>query len=101
MVEERVGFLPGQRALEALVRGHPPIDLVFTRGGVPVQVSATGASQGRGGQLEDAPGVEAVNGLHAPFAETARADDGGSAMILQAGRDDLTGAGAAAVDEAD
>src|SRR5260370_18940103 len=102
MVLQIVLLLGPELQIEARVGRDAPFVLVAALGAGTVEVAAGRTPECRGGQLEFALagiGVEPVDGLHAPLAVAAAADDDASAVVFQTGRDDLAGAGAAAVDQ--
>ncbi len=65
-----------------------------------MDVLAAGPQVAGGGQLQGAlAALQLDDVLHAPLAPGALADDDRPLVVLQAGRDDLAGAGAVAVDQ--
>src|SRR5262249_26695190 len=95
-----VALLARQVEAVTLVRTHAPVLGVLAAGRRLVQVLAARPPERRDGQL-DLAAVEVLDVLHAPLAVGALTHDDRPLVVLQAGRDDLAGAGAHAVDQAD
>src|SRR5207253_1849396 len=100
VLEQLVALLARQLDQVAAVGRHAPDVVVLAGGAGLVQVHAVGPPERGDGHLELAA-VEGLDVLHAALAVAALAHDDRPLVVLEAGRDDLAGAGAAAVDQAD
>src|SRR5262249_46325135 len=99
-LKQVLALLARQVQAVALVGPHAPVLVVLAAGRGLVEILAAGPPERCDGDLDLAT-VEVLNVLHASLAVGALAHDDRPLMVLETGRDDLAGAGAHAVDQAD